>query len=523
MDTGQTGEQRAARVEQLTHIGSWEWNPATNTVWWSDELYRIYGLEPRSVTITLDGFLQRVHAEDRQNTLRQVQAAVARCGRFAYPERIVRPDGSIRSLETVGEVLAGTDGKPALVVGTCRDVTEKVRAERQKQVEQEILESVVTETPLPEILDRICLLIEEHSPGTLASILLVNGDGARLRHGAAPSLPPDYVRAIDGTSLGPRAGSCGTAAFLKAPVYVVDIESDPLWDDFRELARGARLRACWSTPFFAADGRVLGTFALYYREPRSPTPADILLAERASHLAGVAVQNRQLQAQVRAVSQHMDTVREEERAAIAREIHDQLGQTLTALKMDVALLGRRAAASQPISNELVAELVQGMASTLDELLAQIRHISAELRPPMLDDLGLTAAMEWQAREFERRTGIACAVSSSLGDAPVARTVATAVFRIFQEALTNVTRHAEAHRVDVELSRSGDWLTVQIRDDGKGISPKVISHPRSLGLLGIRERAMRLGGVAAIGPRKERGTTLLLRVPLTEVPELLRAT
>ena len=106
---------------------------------------------------------------------------------------------------------------------------------------------------------------------------------------------------------------------------------------------------------------------------------------------------------------------------------------------------------------------------------------------------------------------------------VSRPIATAVFRIFQEALTNVTRHAEAHRVEVELSCAGDWLTVQVSDDGKGISPKVITHPRSLGLLGIRERAIRLGGVAAIGPRKDRGTTLLLRVPLSEAPELLRAT
>src|SRR6267378_7203473 len=135
--------------------------------------------------------------------------------------------------------------------------------------------------------------VEEPASGSLSSILLLDPNANSLRHGAAPSLPIAYAEAIDGIVIGPSVGSCGTAAYRKEPVIVSDIASDPLWADFRELALGHGLRACWSTPILSSAGEVLGTFAIYYREPRSPTPHDSNIIEQITHLASIAIERAQ--------------------------------------------------------------------------------------------------------------------------------------------------------------------------------------------------------------------------------------
>jgi signal transduction histidine kinase len=156
-----------------------------------------------------------------------------------------------------------------------------------------------------------------------------------------------------------------------------------------------------------------------------------------------------------------------------------------------------------------------MSDLIDETINQVRRISAELRPGMLDHLGLLAAIEWQAQEHEKRTGSRCTVSSNLGDQKLGRDLSTGVFRIFQEALTNVARHAEAQQVTVKIDRTGDRLELDIQDDGKGISDDAAVSPTSLGLLGLRERARRLGGDVSVKARKPRGTRVHLNVPIVE--------
>src|SRR5262244_202649 len=149
---------------------------------------------------------------------------------------------------------------------------ERKRAEALLAGEKRLLEMIATGHALSTILEAVCRLVEALSPGSLTAILMLDPDGQRLWHGAAPSLPQSYTDAIDGGCIGPAAGSCGTAAYRKAPVMVADIAEDPLWAEYRALALAHGLRACWSTPVLASDGRVLGTFALYARAPGSPTP-----------------------------------------------------------------------------------------------------------------------------------------------------------------------------------------------------------------------------------------------------------
>jgi len=155
-----------------------------------------------------------------------------------------------------------------------------------------ILQMIAANKPLSETLRRLVLLIEAQSPGMLCSVLLLSEDGDHIRHGAAPSLPEDYVKAIDGAPIGPKNGSCGTAMYRGEPVVVTDILVDELWEDYRDLAAPTGLRACWSTPILSGRGKVLGSFAMYYREPRTPTGAEANLTDVATRIAGLAIEHQ---------------------------------------------------------------------------------------------------------------------------------------------------------------------------------------------------------------------------------------
>jgi PAS domain S-box-containing protein len=187
------------------------------------------------------------------------------------------------------------------VMGISRDITERKRNELLITSQNRVLELLASGAPLSAILETICRSVEELAPGVLCSILLLEGD--RLRHGAAPSLPHDYNQKVDGLKIGPTAGSCGTAAYLKKPVIVSDTFTDPLWADYREIAKQYGLRACWSTPILSQQGEVLGTFAMYYREVRSPSAYELQLIERVTHMASLAIERAQTQAQLRASEQ----------------------------------------------------------------------------------------------------------------------------------------------------------------------------------------------------------------------------
>jgi PAS domain S-box-containing protein len=211
-----------------------------------------------------------------------------------------RPDGSPGWLHVnIAFIKEGHQIKE--VLGISRDITERKRNELLITSQNRVLELLASGAPLSAILETICRSVEELAPGVLCSILLLEGD--RLRHGAAPSLPHDYNQKVDGLKIGPTVGSCGTAAYLKKPVIVSDTFTDPLWADFRDLAQQYGLRACWSTPILSQRGDVLGTFAMYYREVRSPSAYELQLIERVTHMASLAIERAQTQAQLRASEQ----------------------------------------------------------------------------------------------------------------------------------------------------------------------------------------------------------------------------
>ncbi|MFZ5484172.1 MAG: PAS domain-containing sensor histidine kinase [Pseudomonadota bacterium] len=212
---------------------------------------------------------------------------------------------------------------------------------------------------------------------------------------------------------------------------------------------------------------------------------------------------------VRDLAAHSDRIREVERARIAREIHDELGQYLTALRMDVAMLGIRHGAGNP---EL-AEQARVMKETIDTTIGVVRQVAAALRPGALD-MGLASAAEWLLANFQARTGVRCTLESPAEDLALDDDRTTAVFRILQESLTNIARHAEAAQVRVRLTQEEGELCVQVEDDGQGFDTRAVREKKTFGLMGIRERAIAFGGESRLDSQPGRGTTLTVRIPLS---------
>jgi signal transduction histidine kinase len=216
---------------------------------------------------------------------------------------------------------------------------------------------------------------------------------------------------------------------------------------------------------------------------------------------------RESEEQLRALASHVITVREQERAHIAREIHDELGQVLTALKIDIAWLSKRLEASTLLAK------TQSMCQTVDDTIRTVRKISSGLRPEVLDDMGLVAAIAWQTTQFQKRAGVRCKSSLPSETVTFDKDLSTTMFRIYQELLTNVARHAQATRLDVELRTVDDRLVLKVSDNGVGIVPGDANGKTSLGLLGMRERALRLGGSVDISSARGSGTQVAVSIPM----------
>jgi signal transduction histidine kinase len=232
-------------------------------------------------------------------------------------------------------------------------------------------------------------------------------------------------------------------------------------------------------------------------------------------VAGLIVNTRDVTEQV-LLSARLQEVREEEKARIARDLHDQLGQLLTGLKLDLLWLEERLEAmpTSPAVNALIERAV-GASELSERLVAEVQRIATDLRPAALDRLGLGAALRQEARRFEKRTGVRCRVEEPVALPALPPAVAVTLYRIAQEALTNVARHARARSVSIRLEAGRDRVAVAVEDDGVGIDPARAEDPGALGLAGMRERATLEGGELLLARRREGGTRVEARLPLPE--------
>ncbi len=343
-------EAYLAEGQRLTHTGSWACNMATREMLHSSEEHqRLFGLDPEIASVpSFQEFFQRIHPEDRDRASENLDKAIRAGTHVEEHFRVVLPEGTTRYMHGIGHPALNPAGDAGEFVGIVMDVTERTRAVALRDGESRILEMIARDAPLEEILENLVHVVEAQFTGLLCSVLLLDEDARHARHGAAPSLPEHYTKAIDGLCIGPKAGSCGTAMYRREPVIVTDILQDPLWEPYRGVAEPYGLRACWSTPILAHSGNALGSFAMYYREPRSPSPAETRALEMATHLGGIAIERklareeRERLRQAQADLAHINrvTTMGELTASLAHEIKQPTTAALINAKTCLRWLGR---------------------------------------------------------------------------------------------------------------------------------------------------------------------------------------
>jgi PAS domain S-box-containing protein len=279
-------------------------------------------------------------------------------------------------------------------------------------------------------------------------------------------------------------------------------------------------RTQWSQTADLRAAETTGVIEVYCLEQRPDADVGPFLFEERTlidslaEMLSSALARRASREQLRALSRRVQSAREEEGARIAREIHDVLGASLTGLKWDLEAISKALSKTENGDDvETVRHRIPIMSKQIDSTIDVVRRISSELRPSILDDLGLAAAIEWQSQQFQQRTGIDCQCESIYDPEDLGREQATAVFRIFQEVLTNVLRHSKATLVVVEMSANDDVFSLRVDDNGRGITQAEVNNPASLGLLGMRERAHLIGGEVSVKGEDGKGTTVIVRVPI----------
>lgn len=472
-------EERLKEAQRIAQIGSWELDIATGTTYCSETLFHMLGFDPQQGDLDRETMMALYHPD----TAAQLNACIERAihdgvGYTLELHGRAAEGNSPRWFQMMCKPVVDGNGKVIRLVGTQMDITERKRANE----ENEKLASIV-ENSEDAILTR-----------TLNGIITSWNHGAEKMYGysaqeviGAPMsviTPPEFLAEISQITEKLRRG-----------------ETVKPFETVRVTKSGRRLNVSVSaSPIRGGDGKIIGISAI---------ARDITERKRAEQYL------KEFSEQLRALSARLETAREEEGKRIARELHDVLGGAMTGLRWDLQSVCQslsnidiEAGARAHIWNK-----IETMNGLIDSSIETVRRISSELRPAVLDDLGLAAAIKWQAQEFQSRTGITC-MCHSLGEVEgMRRDRDMAVYRIFQEALTNVLRHAQATRIDLFMSSNDGEFILEIRDNGRGISEQESVITGSLGLLGMRERAQLVGGKLSITGIRDKGTTVIVRVPL----------
>lgn len=352
------------------------------------------------------------------------------------------------------------------------EILERRRSEELVRAQNKVLELVAASAPLSSILNKLALMVEEHSgTGVYASILLLDEDGMHLRHAAAPRLPMEYTAVIDGVAIGPVVGSCGTAAYRKEPVIVSDIATDPLWAEYRDAALAHGLAACWSTPILTVDGRVLGTFALYYTHSHEPEPREQQLVQIITRTAAIAIERkRSEQERERQTLALARTNAELERFAYVAS-HD-LQEPLRTIASYTQLLARRYKGRiDSDADEFIEFIVRGvrrMSDLLHDLLSYTRLIHPKSLPAkraVSSSSAVEAAIDNLAAMVQES-----GASVMYGQLPIVFADPVQLTQIFQNLISNAIKYRKEEPPRVEIrceERDGEFL-FSVSDNGIGI-------------------------------------------------------
>ncbi|MDI6767303.1 MAG: PAS domain-containing protein [Bacteroidota bacterium] len=428
-----------------------------------------------------------------------------------------------------------------LMISVVWDVTERKRAEEeihQRNKEMEILDSFIktttTKLELQNILDTAlegAITLTGLEGGILC---LVDDTKKVLDLSAAQNTSKEMFDELSVSSIKIGDCLCGKAAETGEPLILWDNASGSEYAT-HESVRNEGIRFHAAFPLIAS-GKALGVLCVFARNDFKPTERSLAMLKELCKTVALAIENAKLykevqkhvmdlrreivarkqaafeiqkmNKQMRQLAARLQSVREEESTRIAREIHDDLGQALTGLKMDLKWLEKQSPAAQ----KTIKEKIQSMFQLIDNTIQSVRKISTELRPGVLE-LGLVSAIEWQVKEFQKRTGIKCSFITDKKEIQLTEDQSSNLFRMIQEILTNIIRHANASEVTVNLSCKKKSLLLEVHDNGRGITPEEIENVNSLGLLGLRERTYILGGTIELEGKPGQGTVVKVKVPM----------
>ena len=347
-------------AEELAHVGGWTYDPATEELTWTAETYCIHEI-PEDREIDIEAALKFFTPESRPIIESHVEALIEEGREYDLELSIVTAEGRRRRVRTIGTAHEA-DGEAPRLTGAIQDITERHRAEQLTEMQSTFFEAIAAGTPIEEVLDELCRSVEEQFEASWVSVL--RRENERLVHAAGPSLPGGYVERIDGTHIGPGAGTCGTAAFEHRTVITEDIRTDDRWAGVRERAETAGIRSCWSMPIQGEDGDVLGTFAVYGGTPRTPSEADQELMRKMAHVAGVALMRERREQALRRSEEKFRTVVENAQPVVF--MVDRDGTFVLSEGADLASLGFE-------SGEVVGESVFDLYADDSEVTEGIRR------------------------------------------------------------------------------------------------------------------------------------------------------
>ena len=539
-------EERFHLATRATNDAVWDWDLITNTLWWNENLQTLFGYRPEEIEPGIESWTSRLYPEDKERVLSEIHTAIVAGDQLWSGEyRFRRGDGSYATVLDRGYIVRDAAGTPVRMIGAMMDITERNHAEEALRIKTDQLAAVT---------DAMTAYLDNRDWGETSSLLLRSAlhqtESEYGFIGVVVEGPAFRILAIEGIDVGPIKSRPFYTEALRMDGEQEYLELHQFDNLFGKVIQSGKvvlsndavtdprsggippghpsMRNFLGVPIIR-ENKVVGMIGIA-NCPKGYSGTEQAGLEILSHATGILYDNyrrrereialenqqksvekelRRSQEQLRNLSSRLHSMVEEERTRISREIHDELGQLLTILKMELSWLKKRL----PKKEALLRDRTKSMAKLVDTTVQTLRKISTELRPGVLDDLGLTAAIEWQVQEFQSRTGKRCHFTVRPEEILLDPDRSTAVFRIFQETLTNIVRHANADEVVILLEKTEENLILEVKDNGRGITQSQITNSKSLGLLGIRERALLWGGTVQISGVPGKGTIITVQIPL----------
>jgi PAS domain S-box-containing protein len=452
-----------------TNDSIWDWDMTTNEIWGNDKYYDLLKNKPENKS-NFEYFLERMHPDDLKKGMEILSDNFAEKKEKMISEyRFLNPENKWIVLFNRQSILYNDEGKPYRILGAIQDITE------QKNIQEQIIHEKEMSDVLINSLPGVFYMFNKAGKYIRWNKNLLDITGVTDEQMMSAANPVNFVPEEQKALFAEKIANVFKSG-------IDHVEGDLLVKDNQKI------------PFYFT-----GIFIKYNGE-------DCMMG------VGIDISEKvKTQKELRDLATHLQNVREEERTRIAREIHDELGQQLTGLKMEISWLNKKIKPENiEVSNKLKDALF-----LIDDTVKNVRRIATQLRPSMLDDLGLVSAMEWQSDEFQKRFHIKSDIETNLGNVKINAEKSTAIFRIFQESLTNVLRHSKATAVNTLLTIEDDVLVMSITDNGIGFNETEINKKQSLGILGMKERTIMLGGSYQISSKENEGVMVLVKLPLDD--------